>query len=118
MVSTKKSLKPINIPIKPAINTVIKQNLNLFKGKHILNNNKKPVNPVIITHNVDICTSFNLKKLPNIEIATIFKTIVNDVGKDRLKTLIRKLPLILSLLGSKAKIKEGIPIVKTLVKVN
>ena len=117
-VKAKNSLKPINVPIKPKIKIIIKPNLNLFKGKHILNNNKKPVNPVIITHNVDICTSFNLKKFPNTAIITIFKTIVNDVGKDLLKTLIKKLPLIRLLLGSKANINDGTPIVKKLVKVS
>lgn len=117
-VKAKNSLKPINVPIKPKIKIIIKLNLNLFKGKHILNNNKKPVNPVIITHKVDICTSFNKKKLPNTAITTIFKTIVNEVGKDLLKTLIKKLPLIRLLFGSKAKINEGTPIVKKLVKVN
>ena len=49
---------------------------------------------------------------------TIFITITKAGGADFFKTLIRKLPSTLSLLGSNASINEGIPIVTTLDKVN
>lgn len=51
-------------------------------------------------------------------IIIILVTIVNAVGKDLRKTLIIIRPFILSLLGSKARINDGTPIVTTLVSVN
>ena len=49
---------------------------------------------------------------------TIFITITKAGGAAFFKTFTRKLPSTLSLLGSKASIKEGIPIVTTLDKVS
>lgn len=50
-------------------------------------------------------------------IVSIDETMVNAHGKALLIIFINKLPLIRFLLDSKAKTKEGIPIVKTLVNV-
>ena len=109
-----------NNKIATLVNLIEKEYPNIDRNElvSILNSNKKPVNPVIITHKVDICPSVKLIKLPKIAIKTIFKTIAKEVGKDRLITLIKKLPLIRLLFGSKANTNEGTPIVKKLVKVN
>ena len=48
----------------------------------------------------------------------ILITAVNPVGKAFDIIFFKKLPLILSLLGSKANIKEGIPIVTKLIKLS
>ena len=51
-------------------------------------------------------------------IINIFITIVIAGGTAFFKTLGKNLPVTLSLLGSKERINEGIPIVETLAKVN
>ena len=61
-----------------------------------------------------VCTRW-LEKIDKI---IIFITIVRPAGKALLNTFIEKFPFILSLLGSKANMKDGIPIVKQLVSVN
>ena len=50
--------------------------------------------------------------------AKILITTVKPGGKALEMTFFKKLPLILYLLGSNASIKEGIPIVTTLIKLS
>ena len=56
--------------------------------------------------------------VPNNNINNIFSTIVNAVGIDLLIILKKKCFFTLFSFGSSAKIRDGIPIVVTLVKVN
>ena len=48
----------------------------------------------------------------------MFKAIVTEAGIALVKIFVKKLPLIISLLGSKAKTNEGIPIVNIQIKVS
>lgn len=89
-----------------------------FNGLLILYNNIKPVKTVKITARVEICSCVKLNIGPNMVISIIFPTIVIEEGKDFPSMFIKKFPLILSLFGSKASIKEGIPIVTMLVRDN
>ena len=113
-----KFLNPTIPNTKKKINVKIKIFLRLLSGLHTLYRCKKAVNPVMITDNVDISDSLILNILPTITTINIFTTIVNAEGIAFAKILIKKLLLNCSLFGSKAKINDGIPMVKALVKVN
>ena len=89
-----------------------------LKGKDTLNNTNRPANPVIITASVEISVSLNGIKEHKTASATIFSTIVKAPGIDFRMTFTMYFPLIRSLLGSKARMKEGAPIVNALIKVS
>ena len=83
-----------------------------------LNNNDSPQEPVKITLKLEKYLSDITLNLFNIVKIVIDRITNAAVGKDFEITFFKKLPLILSLLGSNASIKDGIPIVTTLIKVN
>lgn len=112
--SPKNTTSNVNIVIKNT-NKHLRIALN---GTLILYKSIKPVSPVKRTHKVDTSSSVSLIMVGRNTIIKTLATIVKAVGIDLFKTLIIILPLILSLLGSKAKINDGIPIVTTLVKVS
>ena len=92
--------------------------LIVLKGLHIL---YKWINPVIAvkkTHKEVSKPSCKRKIFVNIVTKIILKTTVNAVGKLLLTIFNKNWPFTKSLFGSKAKIKEGIPIVKPVIKVN
>jgi len=112
--SLKNTIPNINITIKKVKSNLLK----LLKGVHILYKSINPVIPVIITHKVDISSDVSLIKEGSTIIIIIFAVIVSAVGTEFFKTLEIILPFIRSLLGSKARIKEGMPIVTILVSVS
>ena len=89
-----------------------------LKGLHILN---KWINPVIAvkkTHK-DVSKLAGIWKIDAQSVTKmILKTTVKDVGRLLLTIFKRKLPFTKSWFGSKAKINDGIPIVKAVIKVN
>ena len=109
-----KNTTPIINPMHIEVN---KNFLNKLNGLHTLNKSKKLIKDVEITHKVEIFL-LEIPMLPKTnEIRTTLITIEIPPGKALFIILCKKLPLILSLFGSSAKIKEGIPIVSTLVNV-
>ena len=102
-------------PTTMSVYRAVRSRLN---GIQTFNKVRRPVKPVRITAKVEICS---LGRWRNREIATnnrTFATIVNAPGRDLRIILTKKLPRIRSLLGSKAKMKDGIPMVKVLIRVN
>ena len=98
---------------------VLKSNLLiLLNGTHNLYKSINPTSPVMMTHMVETSSCESLINEGRKEIMTMFKVIVRAVGKDFFNTLMIILPFILSLLGSRAKTNDGMPIVTTLVKVS
>ena len=81
-------------------------------------NGTQTLNTVKMTAKVEICS---LGRWRNSETATnnrMLVIIVKAPGKDFRMILTKNFPRIRSLFGSKARIKEGIPIVKVLISVN
>ena len=110
--------KPTELIIKPIIKDTSKVPLNKLNGLQILKIKIKPVIPTIITHKVEDVVVLKLKIAVKMTIIKMLITIVKAAGMDVAMTLPKNLPWTFSSLGSKAKINDGIPIVKTLVKVS
>lgn len=89
-----------------------------LNGKDTFNNTNRPENPVIITASVEISVLLNGINEHRITSATMLNTMVKAPGIDLRMTLTIYFPLIRSLLGSNARIKEGAPIVNALIKVS
>ena len=112
----------ISLPnIIPAANpldiNIISTFLMLFNGRDILKSKSKPVYPVKITEIVKNSSILNLKIFVANMTDKMLSTTLIAAGIDLLIIFIKKLPFILSLLGSKAKMKDGIPIVNILINV-
>ena len=118
LASSNTFLNP-NIPKEKIViikisNTILKA----LNGLHNLYNNINPVKPVKRTQIVEVSISVNLKISLTIIVIKTLATIVSAAGRDLLITFGKKCPVTLSLLGSSAKMNDGIPIVTTLVKVS
>ena len=70
------------------------------------------------TQIVEVSISVNLKISLTIIVIKTLATIVSAAGRDFLITFGKKCPVTFSLLGSSAKMNDGMPIVTTLVKVS
>ena len=104
--------------ITPTTIRVYSADRNRLNGTQTFNRVRSPVNPVKMTAKVEICS---LGRWRNSETATNYRMLVIIViapGKDFRMILTKNFPRIRSLFGSKARIKEGIPIVKVLISVN
>lgn len=106
---------------------MLKHNLNLENGNFFpsllralasVNKNNIPTVPVDITHKLEYISFATISNLLSIVNITILRIEVNAGGMALLITLCRKCPFILSLLGSNASKKEGIPIVTILIKLS
>ena len=73
--------------------------------------------PVKITAKVEKYVESKLNILDTKDKINILNTTVKAAGIALFIIFIKKLPLILSLFGSKANTKDGIPIVKTFIRV-
>ena len=113
----KRSVKK-TIPIKKQ-EAIVPNRIFLIKlnGLQILKSKPRPHIPVRITQIVDVSLEGKLKTCDNNIVASISRTIIMAQGRALLIILTNKFPFTLSLLGSKASIKEGMPIVNTLVRV-
>ena len=92
--------------------------LIILNGLQILYRWMKPVIAVKKTHNDVSSPSSKWKILANIVTSTMLKTTVKAVGRLLLTIFNKKLPFTNSVLGSKARINEGIPIVNPVIRVN
>ena len=115
--------------VKPIINnpTMINVNINLygdtsnfdfslFLDLDKVNKSDKPEIPVAITHSEEYAYSGIILNFTKNAITKMLIIVVRAVGIAFEIIFFKKLPCILSLLGSKASINEGIPIVTTLIK--
>lgn len=91
-----------------------------FKGLQILNRCSKPINPVDITHIVDISSEVTVVNtlLPRMLNVVTIITISIAVGIALLRTCFKNEPFTRWLLGSSASMNEGIPIHMPLIRVN
>ena len=111
LANPKKSLNIITPKLNPKIIVTNKAFLNLLNGLLILKIKIKPVRAIIDIANVDTSC---FDKFESSDINTILNTTVKPDGIALLMILAKKLLSIFSLLGSKAKMNDGIPIVNIL----
>ena len=96
-------------------NRAMRRGLN---GRQIRKTSRNPVNPVSITHMVEICCCGISSRNAAAETTRTLNTIVTAPGTALLITLRRKSPFTRSRFGSSASTNDGMPMVKTLVKVS
>ena len=104
--------------VKPQIKKINKQVLKMLNGWQSLYKNIKPVVPVKNTTREEVIDSFKWKAYLNNMMIITLNTTVRAGGKLFPMTFKRKFPLTSSLLGSKAKTKDGIPIVNIVIRVS
>lgn len=113
-------LNAVKPKINKAVMTIAKVNLKIETGSLLfsllldfakVNNNRIPQIPVPITHKLEYCSSETISFLFKIAKTNILRITVSPTGKALTITFFKNSPFILSLFGSKAKIKDGKPIV-------
>ena len=114
-----------NHPLKRVMQTANKVTIPINRvslvgviGLHSFNNKTNPVTTVRITQILAYASTDKLQELLINAIIKILATVVSAVGIDFVMTFRKKCPLILSLFGSKAKKKDGIPIVTNAIKLS
>lgn len=109
-----KHRSPISIPVFMTMNSAIRRGLN---GREILNRSIIDTAVRIHTLRVEYSTSDKENIRIHITDIIILSTIVNPAGMAFFRILKRNIPFILSLFGSSASIRDGIPIVNALISV-
>ena len=104
--------------INPDTIRVYKAARNTLNGMQTFKSVSSPVNPVIITAKVEICSLGRSRKREIAANSSTFATMVNAPGRDFRMMFTINSPRIRSLFGSRAKINEGMPMVKVLINVN
>ena len=120
ILNASNSSKYLNFVIPTKSSTLTSQTidfLSLFSGREILYISIIPMNDVKNTVNNEYLYSeiFKNTYIPTQTIST--QTTVKAAGTDFFTIFLNKLPCIRSLLGSSAKINDGIPIVIALISV-
>jgi len=103
---------------KPANKASHKVNLNVLNGSHNLYKKIKPDIPVRKTTKLDTTSSGKSKANLNISTMMTLNTTVSAAGTLLPITFIKKFPLTISVLGSNARMNDGIPMVNVVIKVS
>lgn len=103
---------------KPVSRVIQRANLNALNGSQSLYKKMKPEIPVKKTTKLETTSSGKLKAYLNISTIITLKTTVKAAGRLLPITFIRKLPLTMSVLGSNARMNDGIPIVNVVISVS
>lgn len=90
---------------------------NQFMGRLILNRIIKPIVPDSVTERVEVSPAESRNRAEQAIVRRTPQTIVRAPGIALERTLLKKCPCIRSLFGSRAKTKDGIPIVNMLISV-
>ena len=109
------SKTPIMLPIAIVIRRAMRR---LLSGLHKRKSIMKPINITAITDIVDISTIGISRFLYSVKIAVSAKKLVSPAGMAFLNTLTRNFPRTILLLGSIAKMNDGMPMIIMLYSVN